>query len=250
MRVGLCIFPDKLLKVDREMVDYVEFPLSVITALDESEYQILKKLVHEHGIPLEVFNSFVPAEIQLVGRDVNSEIIENYIKLSLNRAADLGADTVIFGSGKARQVYSQQDKMQLVEVAKMMSQEAAKHNITIVVEPLNSNETNFITMVREGFDFANLVDCPNFKTMVDFYHFSKMNENLDDLIFAKDKIAYIHIANYERHVPELSEKPILEQWLKMINEINYDGRVSIEAKFQDFDLEILRVKEILDIFKQ
>lgn len=206
--------------------------------------------MHEHGIPLEVFNSFVPAEIQLVGRDAISEIIENYIKLSLNRAADLGADTVIFGSGKARQVYSQQDKMQLVEVAKMMSQEAAKHNITIVVEPLNSNETNFITTVREGFDFANLVDCPNFKTMVDFYHFSKMNENLDDLIFAKDKIAYIHIANYERHVSELSEKPILEQWLKMINEINYNGRVSIEAKFQDFDLEILRVKEILDIFKQ
>lgn len=77
-----------------------------------------------------------------------------------------------------------------------------------------------------------------------------MNENLDDLIFAKDKISYIHIANYERHVPELGKKPILERWLKMINEINYNGRVSIEAKFQDFDLEILRIKEILDIFKQ
>lgn len=43
MRVGLCVFPDKLLNVDREMVDYVEFPLSVIAALDESEYQIFKK---------------------------------------------------------------------------------------------------------------------------------------------------------------------------------------------------------------
>lgn len=127
----------------------------------------------KHGIPLEVFNSFFLAEIKLVGSNANSEIIENYIKFSLNRAADLGADTVIFGSGKSRQVYSQQDKLQLVEVAKMMSQEALKHNITIVVEPLNSTETNFITTVREGFNFANIVDYPNFKTMVDFYHFFK-----------------------------------------------------------------------------
>lgn len=118
-----------------------------------------------------------------------------------------------------------------------------------VAEPLNSNETNFITTVKEGFEFAKQVNRSNFKTMVDFYHFSKMNETMDDLIFAKDMIAYVHIANYERGVPELNETPILKKWSKMLREINYDGRISIEAKYQDFDLEMLRFKDIFNVFK-
>ena len=249
MRVGIFVFPDKLSKFDKKTVDFVEFPLSVIASLQDDEYQILRKQVKDSGIPVEVFNSFIPPRIKLVGPEANNDLIRNYIKSSLARAADFGAATVIFGSGKARQIYCEQDKLQMIEIARMMADEALQYNITVVAEPLNSNETNFITTVKEGFEFAKQVNRSNFKTMVDFYHFSKMNEKTEDLIFAKDMIAHVHIANYDRRVPELSEIPILKEWSKMLREINYDGRISIEAKYQDFDLEMLQFKDIFKVFK-
>lgn len=45
---------------------------------------------------------------------------------------------------------------------------AAKYGITVVVEPLQTKETNLINTVAEGIEIVKKVDRPNVKCLADF----------------------------------------------------------------------------------
>lgn len=250
MTFGVCITPDRLSQINHENFDFVEYPLALITSLGEDEYRECKNSVKESGLRFEAFNLFIPSDMALVGENADINRLSEHIKNSLARAAELGGQTVIFGSAKARQVYCEQDKSKIVKIARMMADEAKQYGITVIAEPLNANETNFINTVREGCEFAKQVDRDNFKTMVDFFHFLKMNETAEDLISAREVIAHVHIANPQRCVPEESEIEQLKSWSQMLNKIGYNGRISIEAKYKDFDKEMLRTSKIFEVFRQ
>lgn len=250
MKFGLCITTDLLPQVNVSEIDFLEYRLAEIAALNGEEYKICRREVEKSGLAVEAFNVFIPSNIALRGDEVDTAKIKEYLKNSIKRADDLGGKTIIFGSSKARYINDEKDKIQIINAARLMAEEAEKYGITIAVEPLNKNETNYINTVTDGYNFASDVNRKNFKTMVDFFHFWVMDETVDDLISAQEMITHVHISGSERDVPNEKDFKQLQIWNDMLKTINYDGRLSIEvSEYKDFKTEKLRFNKIFDIFR-
>lgn len=250
MKFGLCITTDLLPQVNVSEIDFFEYRLAEIAALNSDEYKICRREVEKSGLAVEAFNVFIPSNITLKGDEVDTAKIKVYLKNSIKRADDLGGKTIIFGSSKARYINSEKDKIQIINAARLMAEEAEKYGITIAVEPLNKNETNYINTVTDGRKFALDVNRKNFKTMVDFFHFWVMDETVDDLISAQEMITHVHISGSERDVPNEKDFKQLQLWSDMLKTINYDGKLSIEvSEYKDFKTEKLRFNKIFDIFR-
>jgi hydroxypyruvate isomerase len=76
---------------------------------------------------------------------------------------------IIWGSGGSRRLPDGVDHTkateQFVSIAQKVAELAKKYSITLVLENLNSTETNFITTAHEAYLIVKKVDHPNFQTM-------------------------------------------------------------------------------------
>ena len=58
-----------------------------------------------------------------------------------------------------------------------MAAVAAKYDVILALENLNSTECNFINTLSEALAVVKAVDHPNFRLCVDIYHMLKENES-------------------------------------------------------------------------
>src|SRR5690606_25425504 len=133
--------------------------------------------------------------IRLTGQEVDVGKIKEYLDGAFNRVSQLGAKTVVFGSGGPRKIPEGWDKEkaweQLKDVAKITGDIAGKYDITIAMEPLNKGETNILNSVSEGYRFVQEVDHPNVKLLADFYHMRKESENLSVLKSVASQLVHL-----------------------------------------------------------
>ena len=86
--------------------DYFELPLAQIMALSKNEFEKIKKKIFATGLKSEVLNNFFPKYLQLTGNNVDNKKIEKYTEQALDKASILGAEVIVFGSAKAKNVPS------------------------------------------------------------------------------------------------------------------------------------------------
>lgn len=125
---------------------------------------------------------------------------------------------------------------------------AKNYGINIVIEPLNSSETNVINTVTDGAQFVDCISLDNVKTMVDFFHYTQMDEPDNDLVTACSHIGHVHIARgtSDRGVPNASDTDYLKHIGELLKSINYNSSVSVEAVYTDFNRE---AEEIINLMK-
>ncbi|MBR5452430.1 MAG: sugar phosphate isomerase/epimerase [Clostridia bacterium] len=254
MKYGICTSAEVAAKAKQCGYDYIEPALQMVANMSEEEFDIFLETMKAADMKCLAMCGFFPATLKLVGDEAHFEKIKSYIDFSLSRAAKLGAETVVFGSGAARTIPLGSDRekctRQLIDAISYAGNVAAKYGITIVIEPLNANETNMATTVSEAVEFVDKVNLPNVKTMVDFHHFHIMKEDYSVLFEVKDYLAHMHIARgtADRGVPHLeSDREYLEEVFGVINQLGYDGTLTIEAIYKDFETEMV---EAIKIFKE
>ena len=254
MKYGICTGASEALNAKKCGYDYIESALQVVANMSEEDFNVFLETMRKADMKCTAMCGFFPGTLKLVGNEADFEKIKAYIDFSLSRASKLGAETVVFGSGAARTIPEGADvekcTAQLVSAIKYAGEVAAKYGITIVIEPLNANETNMATTVSEAVEFVDKVNLPNVKTMVDFHHFHIMKEDYSVLFEVKDYLAHMHIARgtADRGVPYLeSDREYLEEVFGVINRLGYDGTLTIEAIYKDFETEMV---EAIKIFKE
>jgi sugar phosphate isomerase/epimerase len=79
----------------------------------------------------------------------------------------------------------------------------AQHGVTIVIEPVNRYEINFINSVRpDGIDVISGVAHPNVKLMPDVFHMNIEDASIaGSLEAAGDLVGYVHLADSNRWAP-------------------------------------------------
>src|SRR5207237_9062708 len=141
---------------------------------------------------------------KITGPEANMERLRDYMTRVTRRASKVGTKILVFGSAGARQIPDGFDrgkaKEQIIAFAKMSAELAGKHGVTIVAEPLNRKESNVINSVAEGMEHVSAVNHPNFKCLVDSYHFWLEQEPLENLRNAMPHIAHVHLADTEGRV--------------------------------------------------
>jgi sugar phosphate isomerase/epimerase len=229
--------------------DYVEMPLSTIAAMSEAEFADLKVKAAAGGLPVEAMNVFFPRSLRLTGPEVDWKAVEAYLELALGRAGQMGTQVVVFGSGGSRHVPDgfalEEAWLQLVHLLRLAEPIAAKNGVTIVIEPLNSKETNIIHTGAEGFALAKLVDRPHIKLLLDLYHMALMNEDCGIAVTAREYVRHAHFAKpVGRSYPSEMEPDFLA-FFGGLKRAGYDQRVSVEAGFTNFAVDAPRALAIM-----
>ena len=239
MKLGCCAGIDKASILYEAGFDFIE--CTVVSLKAEDEFESILNDYLESPIPVEAFNVLLPGDLKIVGEHVDKERIKNYLSVALERVKRIGGEKVVFGSGGARKLPDgfsrEKGEEQIVEFLQMVADVADPLDITIVIEPLNRKETNIINSVPEAVQYAKKVNRKSIKVLADFYHMDEEKEPLSNILENIEYIEHIHVADTGRLSPGTGSYPYSE-FVKQIQESKYDGRISIECKWNDFETEI------------
>ncbi|MBW3623704.1 MAG: sugar phosphate isomerase/epimerase [Armatimonadetes bacterium] len=233
---------DRVEAVQKAGYDFIELPAAPTLRPDEDgdEFAPMLNRLEHLTLPCEAFNIFLPGGIKIVGTEVDHERIDRYVKHLMDRASAVGGKVIVFGSGGARRVPEELDPVEaLAQVAQFLRDagtEAERFGVTIAIEPLNRGETNLINSVPEALDLANQVDHPNVQVLADLYHIEKEGESQDHLLAAQGRLAHVHVADTGRFAPGTGEYDTVGLF-RRLKQIGYDGRISIECTWKDFEAE-------------
>jgi len=219
--------------------DYVELPLAQMVALNDADYHSLKEKLSACGLKCETCNNFFPPGIRLTGNDVDDGKIEDYLTKALGRAAELGVKVIVFGSPMSKNIPQgfPRDKAwsQLVELLRLIDPLAKEKGLTIAIEPIYKGESNFINTAAEGLQLARDADRDNIRLLIDYYHLSLENENPEIILEAAPYLKHIHFADPEGRAYPREIKDEYVTFINLLQQIGYEGRMSIEALSKNFD---------------
>jgi len=237
MKIGICESGEKLCMIERGAADYAELGLSQIYKMSDSEIRETKKKLADRGLVPETSNSFF-GNMRMCGEVYDAKKISEYSKKALYKAAQFGIHTSVLGNGSARRIPEGANReecmRQIEETFYTAGSAAAEFGTVIVIEPLNSNETNVITTVAEGAKLCRKLNHPNVKLLADIFHMSVEDESFDSIIKNADIIKHIHIAAPKtRNFPSEAETEYYNKLKDALKKANYDLRISIEGGYSE-----------------
>jgi sugar phosphate isomerase/epimerase len=115
-----------------------------------------------------------------------------------------------------------------VEVARELCDYAEPQQVTLILEPVNRYETDFINSVPEGVQLMQQIGRPNMQLMPDVFHM-----NIEDKTVGPELATYIHFVNYI-HMADSNRLAPGQGHLdfpgifREIQQAGYDGWVSVE----------------------
>jgi len=175
---------------------------------------------------------FIPAHMKITGNETFHEEILTWAEIVFSRAKRAQIPFIVFGSGPARMVPEGFDKQtatqQFIDLCKQLAPIAQKYDVTILIEPLNTGETNLINSLAEGAEIVFAVDHPNLLLLCDIYHMLLENESAEEIVIYGDIIRHCHIAEKEtRSIPGTAGDDFTP-YFNALKKIKYQGCISIE----------------------
>lgn len=228
---------DNILKINP---DYVEIQASGYVNLTDGEFDDFLLKTKKTGIPVNRANGLFAPALKLIGEDATpKKEVADYLEKCFTRGEKFGIKTAVFGSGKARsyseEFGSERAREQMLAITEFTGDIASKFGVTIVIEPLNSFETNIITSVKEGAEFCRELNHPNVKLLADSYHMLVDGEKFETLKDYADVLAHAHIACGETHnretryVPEKSDKYGMKKFTDALIQTEVIDSLTVEA---------------------
>ena len=235
MRLGVCVSLEQSSAMKAAGWDYIEESVQgLLQGLTPDESWKGAAAVAASKLPISAANMLVPAVLRITGPTADLAALEKYIATVTLRAAKTGITTLVFGSGGARNIPEgfnrDAGRRQIVAFAKIAAEHAGRNGVTIVLEPLNRGECNVVNSVAEAMTYVKEVGHPNFRCLVDSYHFWLENEPLSDLEAAMPWIGHVHVADkIGRTGPGISGQSNYRPFFSTLKKGGYVGNVSVEA---------------------
>lgn len=245
MKFGICCAPDALGEPARLFdaltgagADYVEWGVGSVMS-SEADWEKLRAAVADAPLKPEAFNGFIPGNLRITGPDANFQGALDYASEAMRRCSALGAQIIVLGSGGARRLPDgwapTRGLDQFETFCRELGPRAARHNVTIAIEPLNKSEDNLVNSVAAGAAIVDAVDHPNIKLLADFYHMFHDNEAVDDVAKVGDRLRHTHLADLGRVAPGFAAEGEADfiGFFRALNAANYDARCSFEGQTTD-----------------
>lgn len=251
MKLGVCTTLGNSSIIKNVGYDFVELHVQrdLVTLEDDTIYATALDALQSSSLPCPVANCFIPGHLKLTGRGVDYKILENYVETTLKRAKMAGMDTIVFGSGGARRVPDgfSRDKawQQLVDFGKLVGGIAENYEVLVVVEPLNKSECNILNTVGETAQYVMAVNQPFIRLLVDAYHWGVENEDYEDIVKYGPLVSHVHIATFPNRNPPGVDACDFRSFFTALHQIDYKGRISIEARWSDFPAEVITAYKTL-----
>ncbi|MDR0796168.1 MAG: sugar phosphate isomerase/epimerase [Tannerella sp.] len=243
-RIGVCTSINNAAIIKQAGCTYVEIGINnfLMPEKDDTAFAANLKSASESVLPALAANSFFPGDLKLVGPDADPERAIRFAEIAMQRAKQIGTKTFVLGSGGARRIPdgfdSEKATGQFIDLCKQIALLGAKYDVVVVIEPLRKQETNFINTVRQGTAIARAVNHPNLCVLADFYHMLCEDEDAQAIVEAGNLLHHCHIAEKaERTAPGVKGDDFTS-YFKALQDINYQGRISIECGWKNFNEEV------------
>ena len=179
--------------------------------------------------------------MKLVGPEINETALLAYTQKVFERSKRAGIKLIVWGSGGARRMpegYSKAKATQeFVNLARKVSEQAAQFDITLALENLNAQETNFINTVAEALQIVKQVNHKNFRLCADLYHMLKENEPAMVLLQTKGYLVHCDVAEKENRTPPGTAGDDFAPYLQALKQIGYTGAIVLECRWNNLTSE-------------
>jgi len=161
----------------------------------------------------------------------------DYFRDLIEFCADLGGSIMVVGSPKQRNVPDGMPQDRIWKVTKQFFMDclpvAKRRAVTVSIEPLAQEETNFINTAAEAMEMVDEIDSPYFKLHLDVKAMNDEARPVESIIeSARGYLAHFHANDVNRKGPGFGDTDFVPIF-HALKQIGYDGYVSIEAF--DFD---------------
>ncbi len=185
--------------------------------------------------PVHAFNLFIPADLKLVGPNVDEKAILEYVETVMIRLSQTNTRMIVWGSGGARRIPEGFDRKvavdQFIAIAKKIAAVAEKYNVVIALENLNSDETNFINTVKEALYLIKKVRHPNLRLNADIYHMLKEGESPVVIRKTRKYLVHVEIAEMENRTAPGVTGTDFRPFLRELKKIGYHNKIVIEGRW-------------------
>jgi len=167
--------------------------------------------------------------------------------------SDLGGDIMIFGSPKQRDLLDgitrEQGMAWATEVLKETMPTMDKYGVTIAMEPLGPNTTNFLLYAADTVELAERVDSPYCKMMLDCKAMIQEKKSIPELIHEnKDWMAHFHANDANLRGPGMGDLDFVPIF-QALHDIDYKRWISVEVFDYEPGAEAL-AKESIDYMRK
>ena len=241
MRFGVCATIERAATVAAAGFDYIE--LAAASVLDptrsDADWQATRRAMDAMPLRPQAFNVFITAG-KVTGPDADPAFLQPYVETLLTRAARVGGQIVVFGSGGARNVPDgfprDQAEAQIRQFLGWCADASDRTGVVVAIEPLNREESNILNTVAEGAEYARAIGRRGVRDLADTYHMEKDSEPLGAIIAAADVLAHAHTADTQRRAPGTGTYDHVALF-RALRAADYDARLSIECSWEDFDAQ-------------
>jgi sugar phosphate isomerase/epimerase len=240
MEIGLCTSPQAASQLPASAFDFIEAHVQefLLPEGSEADFSLNLKAAKALPKPIRAANCFLPADLKCVGPKVDHDRLMRYTETVFRRAQKAGIEIIVIGSSVSRAVpdnFFKADTMnQFTRLLKMFGVAAEYFGVTIVVEPLNSHECNFINTLAEGAEAVMLADHPNVRLLADIFHMRMEKEPVHELVRFGHLVKHAHVSEQaERGWPGKAGED-LSDFYEALKTIHYTGGLAIESKWNDF----------------
>jgi sugar phosphate isomerase/epimerase len=216
--------------------DYVELPAAIVFGgRDEPNWERLG------DVKVEATNIFAPTDLRLVGPEIGD--VRGYAEVVIPRAALAGVAVMVIGSGGSRKSPAGYDldaaEGDFLDSAARCAAIGKEHGVTIAPESLVPQETNVGNYLG---DLARMLHHRGVGYTADSYHVLNQPGAVpaeswfweEEMPFAP---AHVHFSTHDR-TWRVGEDPAVEGFVLRLKELGYDGRISLECRWEEFEAEL------------
>ena len=250
-QIGVCTNMNNAVMLSSQGFSYIEESVGNLLMPTKSDEEFRVNLEKSKSTPIPVIacNGFLPSNLKSVGPSAVHDQILKYAEVAFKRAQQVGVKHIVFGSGGSRSIPEGFSKdsafIQFIRLCKDLGPIAAKYQVILVIEPLNTSEVNFINSVAEGAKIVEATNHPNVKLLADIYHMLRENESPDEIIKYGHLIKHAHVAeNNGRAVPGTHNEN-LSIYYKAFKKIGYKGKISIEGRWENMEMQGRKSIEVM-----
>ena len=221
----------------------VESTQRLLSPRQVTEAEFAETAAHAARLPAPLYgcNLFLPGELRVTGPAVDEAAVLGYVDTVLRRAQVLGLSIITWGSCGSRRLEGDFSPItataQFVRAARLVAEAAARYDVTLVLENLNSTECNFITSVPEALAVVKAVEHPNFRLCVDIYHMLVDRQPATDIRGVGEYAVYSELAERrDRAAPGVHGEDF-GPYLRALHAEGYTGPFVLECRWNDLAAE-------------
>jgi sugar phosphate isomerase/epimerase len=199
----------------------------------DADFAPLRERALASPLPVVGCNVFLPPGLKCVGPEADQPRLLAWAETAFRRLQSLKGTIITFGSGGARRMpdgwTKPQADEQFIALLKALGPLAEKHQITVAVEQLRAQETNYLNRLAEVVTIVKAANHPRIRVLADLYHMGVMGDGPEELGATAPYLAMCEIAEKAtRSVPGVAGDDF-RPYFRALKAAGYRGPITIEG---------------------